>query len=244
MQPGELAEIAAYTDLFAAAPASLPVRAKRSGPAVAMRVPGAPLVELNRIVGLRSVGELEELEPFFEGDPVVVSLDPAAGLDDELRARGYREGYPWQKFERGLERFEAQTDLRIADAAPGDFGRVIATAFGAPPAFAPWLDALTGRPGWHVVASYDGQRPVGGGALFASGDAGWLGIGGTLPKARGRGSQGAILSARIDRARELGLSVLVTETGVPRNGVPSPSYRNILRAGFRETYVRPNYVRR
>ena len=32
----------------------------------------------------------------------MISLDPASGLDDELRLRGYEPGYPWQKFERGV----------------------------------------------------------------------------------------------------------------------------------------------
>src|SRR5262245_56742946 len=91
-------------------------------------VPGAPLVELNRIMGLRATAELEELEPFYESDPVVVSLDPEAGLDEELRAHGYREGYPWQKFERGLDPYEARTELRVAEAGRGDFGPVIAAA--------------------------------------------------------------------------------------------------------------------
>ena len=35
---------------------------------------------------------------------------------------------------------------------------------------------------------------------------------------------------------------LVTETGERVVGRPSNSYRNILRAGFRPAYVRPNLV--
>src|SRR5205814_10480629 len=112
---------------------------------------------LNRILGRSAVAELDELEPLYEDGRVVVSLDPDAGLDDELVERGYRAGYPWQKFERGLERYEpgTGTDLRIGEPEePGAFGPVVAAAFGAPPAFAPWLDALAGRPGWHVFAAY------------------------------------------------------------------------------------------
>jgi hypothetical protein len=36
--------------------------------------------------------------------------------------------------------------------------------------------------------------------------------------------------------------VLVTETGVPRDRQPGASFRNIVRSGFRPTYVRPNYA--
>lgn len=69
---------------------------------------------------------------------------------------------------------------------------------------------------------------------------GGSGFGATRPQYRGRGAQGAILAARIERARELGLRRLATETGAPRDDGTGPSYRNILRAGFREIEVRPN----
>jgi GNAT superfamily N-acetyltransferase len=244
VRESERGEVEAYRDLFAAAPPGIPAVARVAGSALALRVPGAPLVELNRIGGLSSLEQLDELAPVYEGGRVVVSLDPEAGLDEQLLARGYREGYGWQKFERGVEPYEAHTDLRITAAAgPGAFGPAVAAAFGAPPEFAPWLDALVGREGWHLFVACDGDRPVGGGALFATGGTGWLGIAGTLPEARGRGAQGAIFAARIERARELGLEQLVTETGVPRDGGAGPSYRNMLRVGLAPTYVRPNYVR-
>jgi GNAT superfamily N-acetyltransferase len=244
VRDGERSEVEAYRDIFAAAPPGIPAEALVAGGAIALRVAGAPLVELNRIVGLSSVAELEGLEPLYGDGRIVVSLDPEARLDDELLARGYREGYPWQKFERGVEPYEPHTTLSVRDAAgPGAFGPAVAAGFGAPPVFAQWLDALVGRLGWHVFVAHDGERAVGGGALFATGATGWLGIAGTLADARGRGAQSAIIAARIDRARELGLELLVTETGVPGDAGPGPSYRNILRAGFEPAYVRPNYAR-
>ena len=50
------------------------------------------------------------------------------------------------------------------------------------------------------------------------------------------------MAARIGHARELGLELVVTETGERVPGRPSNSYRNIVRAGFRPAYVRPNFV--
>src|SRR2546423_6228644 len=151
----ERAEPEAYRDVFAAAPPEIPAQTRAAGGAVALRIAGAPLTELNRIVGLAALAELDELEPLYEGGRVVVSLDPESGLEEELLARGYSPGYAWEKFERGLESYEARTDLDIRDAESGKFGPVAATAFGAPPAFAPWLDALVGREGWHVFVAYD-----------------------------------------------------------------------------------------
>ena len=61
MEAAELVEIEAYGDMFAAAPPDGPARLARSGGALAVQVVGAPLPELNRIVGLSSMSELEAL---------------------------------------------------------------------------------------------------------------------------------------------------------------------------------------
>ena len=91
-------------------------------------------------------------------------------------------------------------------------------------------------------AAYDGDEPAGAGALFVHGRAAWLGIAGTRPEHRRKGSQGLLFAARIDKARELGVEVFATETGALEAGRPSNSYRNITRVGFAERYVRPNYT--
>ena len=80
-----------------------------------------------------------------------------------------------------------------------------------------------------------------GGALFVDGDQAWLGLGATLPEARGRGAQSALLAERIRLAAEAGSTTVTTETGVREDGRPERSYRNILRAGFEEAFVRPNW---
>src|SRR5438552_3974677 len=78
-------------------------------------------------------------------------------------------------------------------------------------------------PGWHCLAAYNGHEPVATSALFVTGELGWLGLGATLPTHRGRGAQNALLAARITLAADLGLALVVTETGVPRDGQPGPS---------------------
>jgi hypothetical protein len=84
---------------------------------------------------------------------------------------------------------------------------------------------------------------VGTGALHIGDGLGWLGFGATLPGARGRGAQSALLAARIASGRDSGLAWLTTETGRPLPGEPAPSFRNITRAGFAEAYDRPNFHR-
>ena len=51
-----------------------------------------------------------------------------------------------------------------------------------------------------------------------------------------------MLAARLRRAAELGAHTLVTETGEQMPDRPSNSYRNILRHGFQEQYLRPNWI--
>lgn len=245
MRESERVELEGVRAFAAAAPPSARVATAEVGGVLAVRC-GAwgEAKEVNRILGLSTLEQLDELEPFYGGARFWISVDPATGLAGALEARGLRPDYPWQKFERGTEPLAGRTELSVRKAdEPEHFGRVFAAGYGMPEPGAEWAAGVVGTVGWSCFVAYDGAEPVASGALFASGRTGWLGFAATVPAARGRGAQTAILSARIDRARELGLTLLVTETGVPRPEGPGPSYRNILRAGFRETYVRPNFVR-
>jgi GNAT superfamily N-acetyltransferase len=241
----EQVELEAARDLVSAATPDVGVELREAGEAIAVRLAKLPdVTELNRVIGLSSLEELDELEALYDGGRFAISLDPESGLDGSLAERGFVAGYPWQKFERGADPLEARTELSVeGPREAADFGAAFAGGFGLPHFMGAWSSRLIGRPGWHCFVAYDGDEPSGAGALFVSGSAGWLGLGATLPDKRGRGAQGAILAARINRAADLGLDLLVTETGVPREDGPGPSYRNILRAGFRKAYVRPNYMR-
>ncbi len=242
MRASERVEVEALRSLF-----SLPSPAgalREAGDAVAVRVDGIPGTELNRIVGLYDLSPLDELADLYDDRPHWVSLDPEAGLDDELLARGFVRNGAWQKFERGVQPIEAHTGLDLAEARSAeDVATFLRTAWGVPPDAADWLSALSGHADWHCFLAYDDERPVAGGMLYAAGYAGWLGVASTRAEYRGRGAQSALLAARIERARRLGLRLLVTETGAPEDAEPGPSYRNILRAGFDPAYVRPNYTR-
>ena len=240
----EQAELEAMKDFLDAAPAGVGAATKRSGTAVALRLASAPgQIEFNRILGATAAEQIDDLAPLFADAAYWVSLDPAVELDSALVDRGFTRGYAWQKFERGVEPFEATTTLEVVDARTSeDFADALAAGYGLPPQLTPWIAALVGRSNWHCFVAYDGETAAGAGALYADGKHGWLGAAATRPEQRGRGAQGVLLTARIRRAGELGLTQLFTETGVPRDGAPGASYRNILRAGFREAYVRPNYA--
>jgi GNAT superfamily N-acetyltransferase len=241
MRPSERVEVEALRSLF-----SVPSPAgalREAGEAVAVRVDGMPGRELNRIAGLYDLALLDELAGVFDGRQYWISLDPGAGLDEELMTRGYARDGAWQKFERGTEPVASSTDLNVAEArSGGDVATYLRTTWQVPEDAAQWLAMLTGHPDWHCFLAYDGEEPVAGAMLFAHEGAGWLGVAATRVEFRGRGAQSSLLAARIDRGRELGLRLLVTETGAAEGAEPGTSYRNILRAGFEPAYVRPNYT--
>jgi GNAT superfamily N-acetyltransferase len=217
--------------------------------------PASPM--LNRIVGLgveRPAGEADvdaALAAIAPGVTFYVAVDPGARppeLGGWLAARGLEPSWGWMAFARGIEAVPAAgttlelTEVDDADAAAA-FARVVRTSYGLPE---PTERAIAGArdAGWQCWVALDGDVPVGAAALFVAERAGYLGFAATLAEHRGKGAQNALLAARIRRAAELGCEVVFTETGERQEDRPSNSYRNILRAGFRELAVTANWLGR
>jgi GNAT superfamily N-acetyltransferase len=240
----ESAEHAAYTDAFRASSEFCEVAEIGGGTCLAVRrLPGRIF---NRVFGLESSGALDEIAAFYGDTEWWVS--DSVGLGPELEQRGFVRDYGWMKFSRGVGPRKAQSDLRVERVDPDrahDFATVVVGGYGMPEWTTPFAANVVGRPGWSCYVAYDGDAPAGAGALFVhepgSDKVGWLGFGATLPAYRGRGAQSAILAARIEDARKQGCLTVTTETGELEEGRPSNSYRNIVRAGFREAGIRPNY---
>ena len=256
----ELIEAEGYGEIFRAAPDSV----RRAHSVDVCEVAGATCIllgaaqgnlMLNRVNGLGLHGpvsdaHLDEIDAFFRagGMRYAIGVSPSAPpeLAPRLVERGFEPGYAWMKFRRRVEPPpKVETKLRVEEVGRdrGDvFGSIVARGFGMPDLAGDWFAALAERPRFHLFLAYDVDEPAGAGALFAGERVGWLGAAATLPEHRRKGAQGAILAARIRLAGELGLHVLATETGDRTDDRPSNSYRNILRLGFEERYVRPNYV--
>jgi GNAT superfamily N-acetyltransferase len=191
---------------------------------------------------------VDEALAFLAGTRSYVSVAPdarPAELATWLQARGLTPGYGWTKFVRpATDPPATQTSLRIERVENGDdFGAAAAGGFEVPDLFRNWLALLPAREGWHCFAAFDGDEPAGAGALYVTGETGWLGIGATVPEHRGKGAQSALIAKRIEAAAELGCEVVVSETGKPIDGRAGPSFRNLLRAGLEPVYVRPSFQR-
>jgi hypothetical protein len=171
--------------------------------------------------------------------------DVCPGLTALLSSGGMSPGRAWVKVMRGPEPVApVPTDLRVEEVGAeraAAFGEIAATAFGMPGMQLLWT-SLVGRPGWHTYLAFDGSLPVAGGQLRVEDGVGWLGSGATLPSHRGRGAQGALMARRIADGITLGCRHLVTETGEDTPEAPNPSFRNMMRTGFRVVYGRRNWL--
>jgi hypothetical protein len=180
--------------------------------------------------------------------PVTPGSAEADAAEGWLEAHGYERGYGWMKFLRDAHppRFEAPSGVDVVELVGPDeapFGAIAALGFGLPAWAASLFAGLPGREGWRCyVARVDGEPQACAAMLIEDGIA-EFGVAATLEAARGRGCQLALLRRRIVDAADAGCRTLFSETGERVPGRPSASYRNILRAGFEEAYVRPNWQR-
>ena len=259
----ETIERAAMLDLHAAADAddvaALGLECVETGTAlvsIARRLPASAIV-VNRVLGLglaapATRAEVDAIVSAYRDAGVeqyFVQVHPAAGppeLASWLRDAGLRADRGWQKFARDPIAVEVPaTDLSVREIGRenGDaFAAIVCNAFDLGDAAMPWLAKLPGRDGWHFFMSFAGDEPAGVGGLFVRDGVGWTDYGATAPEFRRRGSQGAVMAARLERALELGCRRVFTCTGVAVPGDPQHSYKNIQRAGFSEAYVRENFA--
>jgi GNAT superfamily N-acetyltransferase len=181
--------------------------------------------------------------------PVTPGLPEAEPAERWLTDNGFAHGRAWMKFTRDPHppRFAVPDDVEVVEVTDPErepFGMIAAAGFGLPAWAAAFFATLPGRAGWRCyVARVDGETQACG-AMLIQGGVAEFGIGATLEPARGRGCQRALLRRRIVDAAAAGCRTLFVETGERVPDRPSASYKNILRAGFKEAYLRPNWQRR
>jgi GNAT superfamily N-acetyltransferase len=181
--------------------------------------------------------------------PLTPELPGSGQAEAWLRERGFEHGYAWMKFVRDPHppRFPAPAEIEVVELAAvdeGPFGTIAAVGFGMPVWGADFFAHLPGRDGWRCyVARVKGKAQACAAMLIEDGIA-EFGIAATLEDARGRGCQTALLHRRIEDAAAAGCNTLFVETGERVPDRPSGSYRNILKAGFEEAYLRPSWQRR
>jgi ribosomal protein S18 acetylase RimI-like enzyme len=254
-------ERASLADWYGAAPADV---ASRAGVGLARADQGAvvavlaqlPSAVYNRVLGLgldqpASPEQLDECLGALDrlGAPCAffhLAAYAPPELATWLEQRGVRRYQrSWMRFWRDTEPArEVLTDLVVRPARPSDaaaLDAVIRGAFEMSDAAAGLFAYLVGRPRWHLFVAVEGDEVAGAAGLFVEGQVGHIAFGAVRAQSRRRGAQNALLAARIQCARDLGCRLVFSETGEAVAGSPQPSYQNLLRAGFKELYLRPNY---
>ena len=245
---------AAFIDT--ATPAGADVR--RFGAATALVTPSIPVIALNRVMGIGverplSPALLGEIRDFYRmaGCPrwfvewsTVARTENGADL---LAEHGGQRGGGAVKLAGEVSGMTVSapastlTVVEIGTESAGVFAAIVGPGLSVPAAGVPGILAPIGHEGWHYYLALDGERPIAGAALFHSGAAAWLGLCATVPEARGRGAQTALLARRIDDARRAGCDVITAETHPETEARGNPSLRNMRRAGFTVEYLRPWY---
>jgi GNAT superfamily N-acetyltransferase len=216
----------------------------------------ADLPMLNLVLGATApgaldAGRLDSALAWAESKGVrpCVPVSPESGeteaAEDWLRGRGYEPGRAWMKFVRDAHppRFAAPEVevVELQGEAEEPFGAIAAAGFGLPTWGGDFFADLPERPGWRCyLARIDGGAQACA-AMLIDAEVAEFGIAATLEPARGHGCQRALLHRRILDAAAAGCETLFVETGERVPGRPSASYRNLLRAGFEEAYLRPNW---
>lgn len=253
-----------WGDIWAAVPPAVAsergIELERFGPVQASIVADLQQARmLNLVLGATEAGAVEEGHlaaalAWVESRGVECYVQvPSGGPESEaveswLGERGYRPGYGWMRFVRDPHppRFAEPPGVEIRELdgeGDGAFGMIAATGFGLPAWASALFAGLPGRSGWRCyVASVEGTDAACA-AMFLDRGIAELGVAATLEPARGRGCQLALLRQRIVDAAACGCHTLFVETGERIPERPSASYRNILRAGFEESHVCPNWQR-
>jgi GNAT superfamily N-acetyltransferase len=179
--------------------------------------------------------------------PVTPGLPETEAAEAWLRSNGNTEGYAWMKFIRDAHppRFAAPDVevIELTDPEQAPFGMVIASGFGLPAWASAFFAKLPGHEGWRCYGALVDGEVQACAAMHLHGGLAEVGPAATLEPARGRGCQMALLHRRIADAIDAGCDTFWVETGERVPDKPSASYRNILKAGFEEAYLRPNWRR-
>jgi hypothetical protein len=225
------------------------------GAAKALILKQLPILLFNRVIGLgiaqpATEQDVDQICNLYGGLGLRtgVQLAPTAQppqLGEWLEKLGVNRTDTWGKLYRGTEpAAPVDTALRveqIGEERAEEFGKIVAAAFRMPEPIDRWIAASIGRAGWHHYMALDGEKGVGVAALFVKDGVGSLGIAGTLPESRGKGAQSALIARRINDSIASGCRWLVVEADVDTPERPNPSYRNLLRFGFKLAYERQNY---
>lgn len=225
----------------------------------AIAVPSLDILGFNRalktgIDAPLNTSDVDGIIDFFRDNKIsrfFIQVSPEAepeNTKDILLSKGFRHYNNWAQLYYELPREklpEPESPLTIKPISlneKDDFSRIIAESFGWEGLAGEIISAGIGRDEWLYFLIYDGDTPISAAAMHFYEDIASLAIGATLEEHRGKGAQKVLINYRTNKAIEAGCKFLATETAEDTPEKPSPSYRNMIKSGFKLAYVRPNYI--
>jgi GNAT superfamily N-acetyltransferase len=266
----EQVEAETYADWEAAAPAAalaaLGTQQLRIGGGVAMAVPNDASGFWTKTVGLGftepiTTQLLEQVTEFYREQGISATrlqlapdVLPADWADICAKLNIHDSGSAWVKLAGDIDtvvrRSAAGAHLdaglrveRVTAERAREFAELTWEVFGLPAEHQVEMGVgVVGRPGWSSFAVLEGSKIVAAGSVYAFQNVGNLFGGATLPGARRRGAQSALIAARASAAQEAGCTWMIGETGAQRAGQHNESLHNMHRAGLSVRYQRQNWV--
>jgi GNAT superfamily N-acetyltransferase len=265
----EQTEIRTYVDFVTGAPApvreSLGVGSLHVGSALALAMRNDPSGFFNRAGGFGAgepitVDVLAQVCDFYReqgvsecGFMIAPPLLPPdwSAITGELNLT---EGSRFAKLGCDIETMLSAADglaaldpgLRVCLVEPHEaheWATVMMTTFGfTTPGMIDIAASCVGKPNWRQYAVWDGERMIAVGSFFVNGECADMFGAATLPEARGRGAQSALLTTRARAAQAAGCRWLVAETGAEGPGEHNTSLHNMMRAGFERLYDRVTWL--
>jgi len=261
----ERAEVNAWLDLYAAAPADFAARQGLSiageGDLTWTTCTTIPFVHFNCVknFGVDSPASESQLDallahyraagisrPWFYVNP---HTEPSR-LRCWLEARGLQRQGGWERIYRDAEPlpseplFMADGALveRVTEASASEWAGFIDKSYRLPTS--PWLLALAGRPGWHhYMAKRDGTVAAVRSLFIGADGAAWSGIEAPVPgiMAPSFDLDALLGEALVRDGIAAGAKLFVADIEAPHEERDGPAYRNYARLGFRIAYFRSHY---
>ncbi|WP_192178913.1 hypothetical protein [Mesorhizobium amorphae] len=261
----ERAEVNAWRDLYAAAPADF---AARQGLSIAEEADlvwttctTIPFIHFNCVKNLgverpATESQLDALlahyraagiaRPWFYANP---HAEPSA-LRCWLEARGLQRQSGWERIIRDatplaiepLFPTDGHSVERVTSATAGEWAGFIDSRYRLPTS--PWLLALVGRPGWHHYMLRQDGAVVAVRSLFIGADGmAWSGIDAPVPgiMAPSFDLDALLGEAMVRDGIAAGAKLFVADIEAPHPDRDGPAYRNYARLGFKLAYFRSHY---
>jgi GNAT superfamily N-acetyltransferase len=243
----------AYNNASTLAPVSVHNRAG----ATVLCAPQIDILAYNRVIGLgvheqatkRDIDDIIRLYRDAGAARFFVQVAPTlhqSDMSELLLDAGFERYNTWVKLYHEPDREAAYHDVHEVQIIGSDkralFSDILVEAFDWPQHVGTLLSASVGAAGWtHYVIHHKGEAAACA-ALHCSHGTANLTIAASRPAFRSLGLQQALIRRRISDAARAGATRITAETGSDTPTQPSPSFRNLRRAGFIQAYERINWL--